>query len=221
MKKLIFSALLSIFINAFSYSQTKMYPHSLSMGVVNGVAKKSVVRGKELTTSVVGLDFSHQRNFGESFSFRTSLTYDYVFPTKYEIEENGGFTAPNGRTVLYESSSTLLALQGSPMYYYRDKGFSIYLGLGGGLGLYTQKSSGYFSYDGTSKDEEIYDDKSDGLVLGWRPTFGVSFKIGDSKSPAEVELSLFREAWYSFDFGDSTFSWFGMGMAYRFNFMEG
>lgn len=192
----------------------RTYPHALSIGVTSGAAKVSFL-GSDLSTAAMGLDFSHQRNFTDFFSLRNSLGLGFILPTSYKLVEDGGLPETGGTTVLYDSRSTVLTLTINPMYYYRDKGFSLFFGLGGGAGLAMERYGAYFSNNGgQSKSEAIYNRKDFTPMLGWKPTIGVVFKVGSSQSPAEVELSVFREEWY-------IYNWFGLCMAYRFNFMQG
>ncbi len=200
----------------FSLPAQRLYPNSLAIGLKTSVAQTFVSNAP-----TVSLDLNQQANISDFFSLRTGLISSYFFPVSQTIIYQND---PNQR--LYnaqylEVSSLHFGLTTMPMYYFRDEGFALFFGLGGGIGLQLETLTYYEELQDGSRTDKRVGNPDAMFQLGWKPVVGASFKIGTKTSPSEIELSLSRESWHSvLESNPDKFNWVGLAMAYRYNFRE-
>lgn len=215
--RLLLTLLLGICITGLSGQH--LYPHSLAMGLKTSVAKADHT---EINTPAISLDLNHQRNLTEFFSFRTGLMTTYMFPIQDSYSE---LSWPEMEPISYssEGKNFHLGLTIMPMVYFRDEWFSLFVGLGGGIGSRFYQGATYLLDGGGNRIEEVFNSESVYFQLGWKPVIGASFKVGNSSSPKEVELSLSRESWWTAEDGNRAdpFLWYGLSISFRHNFREG
>lgn len=195
-------------------------PHSLAIGGQNGVA---TVSRFELNASTIAIDLNHQRNVSQVFSWRTGLQLGYVFPIEYQVLDstnNGSINLSQriNRQYVQVNLSTM------PVFYYREKGFALFIGVGGGLG-------GQFEFNtftptdlnGKMINGSAQKTNAAALMIGWKPAIGASFNLGSNQKENEIEIMLSREGWIMplQSFNGEAFYWYGLTLLYRHNFRKG
>lgn len=190
-------------------------PHSLGIGIQNGFA---TVGDYELNTPALTLNLNHQRNFSKLISWRNSLQGTYILPVKNMTM----FPAQN-YTLIQKVQSTHFALVSTPLIYYRDEGFRLFAGLGGGAGLQLEKYVNSTAEIGELEGEDSGGSSYTYITLGWKPMLGLGMDIGGRKSGNELEISLSYESWWQVMEGGGAepFYWWGLQFTYRHNFAKG
>lgn len=186
--------------------------------MLNGISK---VSDYELNTAGVFLDLGHQRNLSKTVSWRTTLNMGYLFPVKYQIIGNVVDSMGQAST-LRQNSYYHIGLVTMPVAYYRDRHFSLFVGIGGGLGVQFEQSRSFRTDIAGNIKSEINRFGYTYLTLGWKPIIGASFDLGVRDSGNELELGLSYEDWWTVSEGSSAypFQWFGLLLAYRHNFRQ-
>ena len=213
LRALTFSILLGI---SFQVNAQELRPHSLAVGLQNGVA---TVTGFELYSAAISLDLNHQRNITDFFSWRTGLGSSYVFPVKYQFLYAPPVVHPSR---VQKASYAHIGLTTMPLVYHRDEGFALFAGLGGGIGLQFETIENLeVPLDGGAQ-KVLSNSTTPYFTLGWKPVIGVSFDLGTRNSGNELELSLSRESWWTINEGRNAppFYWYAFEITYRHNFKE-
>jgi len=220
----IYSTLFYLLIAYFLHAQ-KTPAHSLSVGLKSGAATLTYM---ELNTAHLGLALNHQRNLGSIFSLRTDLHLSYFLPAKV-VEYVNNQDIPDQSLEVDQYSFQQISLRFMPCIYHRDENFSLFLGLGGGIGYYftnRQNLDGYYDYLSNT-----YDLRQDGgartsnnFQVGFSPVLGVGFNLGPKMKGGEIEIALAYESWYrnvrDWEFSNTDGGYRGLSLttSYRFNF---
>lgn len=222
MKKLVFSALLSLVFIDFSYGQSMVYRHGLGVGVNGGLTELGM--NDNLSNSIVGLNFHHQRNFANFFSIRTEINANYFLISRYSYYwyDSPGNWVDGEQWRSYVNTS----LVSMPTFYFRGKSFAFYIGEGFGVSDHTQNwgENKERSRQGVVIQEESKT-KGHSFLVGFRPSLGFTFMLNGGAR--EIDVMFSYNVWdelgdfEALSFWESDVIWYSLTLSYRFNFQEG
>jgi len=203
--------LISFEINA----QSKLGKYTLGAGLEFNASEFSTI---ENYSPGYGINLFFQNNLGRFFSIKTNLNGTFTSPSKF-----AEISAPTIR--ITDERQTRLSITSSPLIYYRDQNFSIFVGVGVGVGRFYELTVTTISNNAFSIPPPSIDETSSSSESGWgfalTPTAGIDLKLGNNNNyRGEIQLAVgILETWAGLTTAISAQS-YGLKVAYIYTLEE-